>query len=248
MSPPAASLEISTPEAVALDLDVAGLGHRALAWCVDAALIATGWFTLLFLTTYVRTFDLTHLGDVATGVQLLIVAGFFFTNWGYGLFFETIWRGQTPGKRLLKLRVVRADGSPATFVDLALRNLCRGIDFLPIFYVAGVVSLMATHPSRRIGDLVAGTLVIRERNFDLSRYQAPAPAARAGGAPLAPAELELVLGFLGRAPALDAQPRDKLAVQIASLFASRLPEGERPQLQKAVTAEAFLRALAKGEA
>lgn len=248
MSQPAASFEIATPEAVALDLDVAGLGHRALAWFVDAAFIATGWFTLLFVISYVRTFDLTHLGDLATSLQLLLVLAFFFTNWGYALCFETLWRGQTPGKRLLHLRVVRGDGSPPTFVDLALRNLCRGIDFLPFFYVVGVVTLMVTHPSRRLGDLVAGTLVVRERHFDLARYQAPAPAARAGQAPLKPEELELVLGFLGRAPTLDAAARDRLALRLAALFAARLPESERAQLQQPVTAEAFLRALAKGEA
>jgi len=248
MTQPAASLEIATPEAVALDIDVAGLGHRALAWLIDASIIATTWFTVGFTITYFRTFDFTQFSGLSAAFQILLVVGFFFSNWGYGLVFETAWRGQTPGKRLLKLRVVRGDGSPATFVDLALRNLCRGVDFLPVFYMTGVVSLMATHPSRRLGDLVAGTVVIRERDFDLSRYQAPPPTAKPGQAPLTPAQLELVLGFLGRAPLLEANPRDKVALQIAALFANRLPESERAQLEKPVTAEAFLRALAKGEA
>jgi uncharacterized RDD family membrane protein YckC len=245
---PAASFEIATPEAVALDFDVAGLGHRALAWCVDACLIATAWFTALFILSYVRTYDLTRLGGVSAAVQLLLVGGFFFTNWGYGLVFESVLRGQTPGKRLLGIRVVRKDGSPAGFVDLALRNLARGVDFLPLFYVAGVVTLMATRPSRRLGDLLAGTLVIREHQVDLSRYQVNAPPSARGQAPLTAAQLELVLGFLRRAPELEDAARDGLAQKLAALFAMRLPEGERGALSHPPTAEAFLRALVKGEA
>ena len=89
---------------------------------------------------------------------------------------------------------------------------------------------------------------MRERDFDLSRYQAPPPHARPGQAPLTAAQLELVLGFLGRAPGFDADARDRLALQLAALFGARLPEPERAQLQQPATAEAFLRALAKGEA
>ena len=101
MTQPAASLEIATPEAVALDIDVAGLGHRALAWLIDASIIATTWFTVGFTITYFRTFDFTQFGGLSATVQVLLVVGFFFTNWGYALAFETAWRGQTPGKRLL---------------------------------------------------------------------------------------------------------------------------------------------------
>src|SRR5206468_2527491 len=163
-------VEIATPEAVALTLDVAGLGHRALAWLVDAGIIATAWFTALFVLSYVRTMDMTRVGELSGAIQLVLVLGFFLTNWGYALLFEAFWHGQTPGKRLLAIRVVRSDGSPAGFLELALRNLCRGVDFLPIFYVTGVITLMVTHPSRRLGDLVAGTLVVREHEFDLDRY------------------------------------------------------------------------------
>lgn len=243
---PAAPLEIATPEAVALDLDVAGLGHRGLAWCADAALIATAWFTALFALSYLRTFDLTRLAGVDTTIQLLLVGGFFFVNWGYALTFEALLGGQTPGKRLLGIRVVRRDGSPAGFLELALRNLCRGIDFLPLFYVTGVITMMASSPSRRLGDLLAGTLVIREHRVDLARYQARAPSA-SGGQPLQPEQLELVLGFLTRAPELDTSARDGLALQIAALFRARLPEADRERLSDPVTAEAFLRALARGE-
>jgi uncharacterized RDD family membrane protein YckC len=241
------AVAVATSEAVALALDVAGLGHRALAWFADAAIIATFWFTVLFLISYARTFDLTQLGDVATSLQVLLVLAFFATNWGYAFAFEALWHGQTPGKRLLGIRVARLDGSPAGVLELALRNVCRGVDFLPCFYVTGVIALAATHPPRRLGDLVAGTLCLREQHFDLSRYTAPVPRTASGLAPLTPAQLELTLGFLQRAPGLDDSARDALAVQIAALFASRVAAGERASLADPRAAEALLRALARGE-
>jgi len=249
MTPALPTLEVATAEALVLDLEVAGLGHRALAWFVDAAIIATAWFTVLFAISYARTFDLTRAGDLSVALQLLLVGAFFFTNWGYGLVFESAWHGQTPGKRWLGLRVVRADGSPAGLPELALRNLCRAVDFLPLLYVTGVVTMMLTNPTRRLGDLLAGTLVIRAQRFDLSRYRAPAPSARLDLAPLAPAQLELVLAFLSRAPSLDPSPRDALAFKLAALFADRLPEASREAARSdPAAAEAFLRALARGDA
>lgn len=247
MQAPHDAVAVATPEAVALALDVAGLGHRALAWFADAAIIATFWFTVLFLVSYVRTFDLTHLGELATALQLLLVLGFFFTNWGYALAFEALWNGQTPGKRLLGIRVARLDGAPAGFLELSLRNLCRGVDFLPCFYVTGVLVMAATHPPRRLGDLVAGTLCLRDQHFDLSRYTAPAPHSARGLAPPSPAQLELVLSFLARAPGFDDGARDALALQLAALFTERVDPEERALLGDPRRAEALLRALARGE-
>ena len=248
MSDSAGALQITTPEAVALDLELAGLGYRALAWLVDAGLIFVAWFTLLFALTVLRRQALADVGDLGGFVQALLVLGVFVTNWCYGLVFETLWHGQTPGKRLLGIRVVRVDGSPATFLDLALRNLCRAIDFLPALYAVGVISMVVTERSRRVGDLVAGTLVVREREFDLSRYEVEAPHPQGGLAPLPQEQLELVLEFLQRANTFDAEPRAKLAVTLARVWASRLPEAERAGLSDAGRAEAFLRVLARGEA
>jgi uncharacterized RDD family membrane protein YckC len=250
------AVEIATPEAVALSVDVAGLGYRALAWLVDATLIFLGWLTLILATSYVYQFDYTRLGFIQTWLQVLMVLAFFVTNWGYAILFEAIWRGQTPGKRFLRLRVVRTDGSPATFLDLALRNLCRAIDFLPLFYGVGMVTMVITERHRRLGDLIAGTMVIHERDADLSRYEAfqlaPKDAASPAATPLGPSlnteQLELVLEYLQRAPQLDPEPRAKLAVKLAALFQQRLPEGDRKNLLESARAEGFLRALARGEA
>jgi uncharacterized RDD family membrane protein YckC len=248
MSDSAGALHLTTPEAVSLDLEIAGLGFRALAWLVDASLIFVAWFTVLFAITVLRREALADVGDLGGWVQALLVLGVFVTNWCYGLAFETLWQGQTPGKRLLGIRVVRRDGSPATALDLALRNLCRAIDFLPALYAVGMISMVVTERSRRIGDLVAGTVVVRERELDLSRYEVEAPHAPGGQAPLPAEQLELVLEFLQRANTFDAEPRARLAVTLARAWAQRLPEAERAGLADAGRAEAFLRMLARGEA
>jgi uncharacterized RDD family membrane protein YckC len=241
-------LLVATPEAVSLSLDVAGLGQRALAWLVDAALLFVAWFTLMFGVSYLRQFDFVQIAGLDGWIQALLVLAVFGLNWGYGLVFEALWRGQTPGKRLLGLRVVRTDGSPATFVDLAVRNLCRFIDFLPLFYVAGVISIAATSQSRRLGDLVAGTLVIREHVVDLDRYGTGKPQTLSGLPPLPPEQIELVLEFVQRARELDPLPRRALALKLAGKFASRLPEAERAKLSDPALAEGFLQALGQGEA
>jgi uncharacterized RDD family membrane protein YckC len=83
--------------------------------------------------------------------------------WGYYIFFEMLWNGQTPGKRLVGLRVLRSDGTPITLTESIIRNLVRFVDFLPLFYGLGVVVMFVNAQSRRLGDLAAGTLVVRDR-------------------------------------------------------------------------------------
>src|SRR4051812_37112925 len=90
---------------------------------------------------------------------------------GYFAVFEWIWRGQTPGKRWMKLRVIREDGRPISFYEAMIRNLLRLIDFMvPPFYSVGLVSVFATERDQRIGDLVAGTVVVREREAEAPAF------------------------------------------------------------------------------
>jgi hypothetical protein len=144
--------------------------------------------------------------------------------------------------------VVREDGSPATFLDVAIRNFCRGIDFLPAFYAVGVFSMVLSERTQRVGDRVAGTLVIRISKEGLALYEQAPFSPRSSEAPLPHAELELVLKLLGRLTALDAPARSHLVLKLARRLDYRLPPPDRASLSDPGAAEAFLRALAGGQA
>ncbi len=253
-APPEPALSIETPERVALTLEVAGLGTRALAYLVDAFILFFFWVTVGFALSILSKQGLTFADFQALQAvaQAAIVLGVFFLQWGYWTLFETLWGGRSPGKRALGIRAVRLDGAPEGFTDAALRNLGRAVDFLPVLYAAGLTAMMISPRSRRLGDLLAGTVVVRERKVDLSRYDAPAAAAATPAAPasvlaLSAAEFELVSGFLARAGALEAQARARVALKLAEPLAGRLPEGKRAEpLASAAAAEEFLRSLVAG--
>ena len=245
------ALSIETPERVALSLDVAGLGTRSLAYLVDALLLFLFWVALYFVLSLARADVITFDGFRAlrSVVQAVIVLGAFALQWGYWTFFETLWGGRSPGKRALRIRVVRLEGAPETFADAALRNLGRWIDFLPLAYAVGLASMIVSPRSRRLGDLLAGTVVVRERQVDLSRYDGAGKVGEVAphALDLSPAELELVLGFVARAATLDPEARARVALKLAEPLARRLPDEARARvLETAAAAEAFLGALVAG--
>jgi uncharacterized RDD family membrane protein YckC len=157
-------LSIDTPENVAFGYDVAGIGSRFLAALVDTILILVLLIVVnlpLFLLAGVLSASLTD----QISIWVFAVSGLisFALFWGYYIFFEIIWNGQSPGKRWVGLRVIRADGTPITLVETIIRNLVRLVDFLPAYYGVGVVTMFVNEQSRRLGDLAAGTLVVHDR-------------------------------------------------------------------------------------
>lgn len=169
MSLPDDTLNIETPENVAFGYHVAGIGSRFLAALIDTLIIIALqiFFTVLGLLlarlllpegTLELDTDNPFLAWII-GIFGLISFAFF---WGYYIFFEMLWNGQSPGKRRAKLRVIRVDGTPITLTESIIRNLVRLIDFLPAYYGVGVVTMFVNDQSRRLGDLAAGTLVVRE--------------------------------------------------------------------------------------
>lgn len=167
MSPPDDYLSIDTPENVAFGYEVAGIGSRFLAAVVDTliifVLLALVNLTLFLLAlSFFRDqlrFDSPVL--VWLGVVFGLFAFAFF--WGYYIFFEMLWNGQSPGKRWAGLRVIRTDGTPITLTESIVRNLVRLVDLMPAYYGVGVVTMFINGQSRRLGDLAAGTLVVRDR-------------------------------------------------------------------------------------
>jgi len=240
------SLSFETPERVALSLDVAGLGTRALAYLIDALIILFFWLSILVLVSVARKegVGLEDFSALASLAQAALVCGLFAVQWGYWVFFESLWNGRSPGKRAIGIRVVKTDGSPADFTDAALRNLGRVGDFLPVFYGVGLTAMMISSKSRRLGDLLAGTLVVRERRADLSRYGSVSFSEAASGLALSPAETELVLSFLARADQMAHEARGRVALKIAEPFAERLlPEKRGAPMASPAAAEAFLKSL-----
>jgi uncharacterized RDD family membrane protein YckC len=146
--------EVVTSEKVRLRYRVAGLGSRLSAWLLDlglwAVLAAAGALMMVVL----------ELGRSGLG-QAVFLLWLFALRWGYFLLFEWLWRGQTPGKRLAGVRVVRLDGTGIGLIEAAVRNVVRLVDSLPIAYGLGFAVAAGNRERRRLGDLAAGTLVIQ---------------------------------------------------------------------------------------
>lgn len=170
-------MRIYTPESVDLQLDLAGLGSRCIAFGLDflLQLVLTGLIAWALYATEAYTairldsFGSTSIWVLTLGMLLLAVIWL-----GLPLVFEVIWRGQTIGKRVVGLRVVAHSGLPAGLWALVARNLLRAIDALPGLFTLGCAAIWLSPKRQRLGDLAAGTVVIRERRLELDQA-VPAP-------------------------------------------------------------------------
>ena len=166
MTLPEDFLRIDTPENVAFGYDVAGIGSRFLAAIVDTIVIIILQI-VVNLTVYLLSISLfENVFDSDLAIWLFAIFGLiaFIFLWGYYIIFEMVWNGQSLGKRWVGLRVIRTDGTPITLPESIIRNLVRLVDFLPAYYGVGVVTMFINEQSRRLGDLAAGTLVVRDRS------------------------------------------------------------------------------------
>lgn len=163
MTLPEETLDIQTPENVAFGYQVAGIGSRFLASLLDTLLIGL----LQIIVIVVATLVINALEEFTAALSTWIIAIFSLIlaifYWGYYVFFEMLWNGQSPGKRWVGLRVIRTDGTPITLSEALIRNLVRIVDFLPAMYGIGIISMFIDKQSRRLGDLAAGTLVVQDR-------------------------------------------------------------------------------------
>lgn len=156
------SIYLETPENVRLAFRLAGPGSRLGAYLVDVVLRTfVLWALSMGITLLLMPFNEEGLSQ---GVFLVIL---FAVEWGYFCAFEAWWNGQTPGKRIFGLRVISVEGYAIGFYEAMLRNLLRVADFVPIGYTAGLVVSASNQRMQRIGDLVAGTMVIREKQSPL---------------------------------------------------------------------------------
>ena len=157
-------LSIETPEQIDISFQKAGIGSRFYAALIDTLLL----FLIAFVGYYVNRNFISELGD-RLGNWLGALGGIlvFALLWGYYMVFEVTTNGQSPGKRALGLRVIKDGGYPIGFADSAIRNLVRVVDFLPFFYGAGLLTMLLNSNWQRLGDLAAGTLVVKTARTDL---------------------------------------------------------------------------------
>ena len=170
-----ATLDVETPEQVVVSYTLAGIGTRGAAALIDLLIMLIGNGALWYSVASLPRFIPGSAGLTETSwLGAVFIIGQFLILWGYFVAFEALWDGQTPGKRLLGLRVVRNGGGGVDLGASAARNLIRFVDFLPFGYFVGMVSVIANARNQRLGDLVAGTIVVRER---LLRHERPRAAA-----------------------------------------------------------------------
>jgi uncharacterized RDD family membrane protein YckC len=251
MALPEETLDIQTPENVAFGYQIAGIGSRFLASLLDTIIVVLLQIVVLVVLTLVlNAFEGTAWADQLSGWIVAIfslIATLFY--WGYYIFFEMLWNGQSPGKRWVGLRVIRADGTPITLSESLIRNLVRIIDFLPAAYGVGVVTMFIDKQSRRLGDLAAGTLVVQDRapisiqDLSVKRDVHLRPWANVSldGFPierLTNDDLNLIENFLLRRDQLTH--RDQLAIQILNTLHQRLglplPTISRPEAEDMLAA------------
>lgn len=182
---------IDTPENVSFGFDVAGIGSRFIGALVDTLVIAVILFFLNALLGFILDVvgangvvePLLDSDEDASWVVGLVLALYVLLNFvvisGYYILFEMIWNGQTVGKRAAHIRVVRVNGNPAGFLEIVVRNLVRMVDFLPMAYGVGLITMFFNQHARRLGDFAAGTIVIKEqRHLALATLAQPTTERR----------------------------------------------------------------------
>jgi uncharacterized RDD family membrane protein YckC len=214
--PPSEKLTIDTPEQIALEFPLASAGSRFLALAIDS-LIQFGSIIALFLIAAATTSVVSRSATPWT-FAVLLFAGFV-VYYGYFAVFEAVWSGQTPGKRVFRLRVISTSGRPITVYESLLRNLVRIVDQIPGMYAVGLVTMFLTDRSQRLGDLAADTVVVAERPVDAGHIGSPSArpvGVHRGATRLSGEELAVIDTFLSRRHDVPAAVRAETAKAIAA--------------------------------
>jgi uncharacterized RDD family membrane protein YckC len=223
------NLPVDTPDNILLDAEIAGFGTRCVAALIDYLMLTV--LLLVFTLLAVRS-----IRGASVGAAALIIFQFVLITF-YHLFFEIVASGQTPGKRWVGIRVVQANGLPLTPTGAIVRNLVRLFDFLPLMYGIGLLVMFATKHTQRLGDLAAGTVVIREQGRLTTRTikaelvvhyrytgddETIPPYIQVDR--LEPGDYQIIVNYLGRRSELQEPHRQNVARMLARRFSTQMSE------------------------
>ncbi|NOX56079.1 MAG: RDD family protein [Planctomycetes bacterium] len=238
------TVTIRTPENIELTYALAGPGTRAAAYLMDLLVM---WL----IASLVQNLAMVLLVPLVEAEQLrqwvigaLIVVSFLLYS-GYFVFFEWVMSGQTPGKRLLGIRVIKEGGYALRFLDSLVRNLLRIVDFLPFGYGVGLATVLVTPRSQRLGDLAAGTLLVHQEQVPVDLIGPEVPRSSEEEFPLEKLRavpndvINVIVHFFQILPELGPRHRQQIAGELVDLV--RLTSGL--SLGRTQSAEAFLAAV-----
>jgi uncharacterized RDD family membrane protein YckC len=191
---------VATPEGIELTLRLAGPVPRALAWSVD--------FLLRAALVLVVSMIASRFGRAGMGVVLIAA---FFVEWLLPAWFEAMWGGQTPGKRLFRLAVLNDDGTPVRWPGALTRNLLRAADFLPFLYGVGLITMLMNRDFKRLGDLAAGTVVVYQAEKVAAARAIPQAPPQPPPLSLSPEEQRAVLDLAERSATFTRERFEELA-------------------------------------
>lgn len=226
-------LRIETPEGVDLEVTLAGLGSRTGAGFVDSLIISVALVILIIGASMLGIIAEDGSFEFLLLIFGLVAIGSLVLTFGYYLLFETLNGGRTPGKAGFGIRVIRMDGAPLGFGPVTIRNLLRFIDILPGFYAVGIIAIITSNRNQRLGDLAAGTVVIRDQKA------AVAPTSLVGGVDLSGLppwdtsaitedEVGLLRRFAERRQSLNPASRTQLATSLAGPLRSKVAAPDAP--------------------
>lgn len=231
---PGEKLTIETPEQIPLEYPLAGVGSRFLALAFDTLVQFIAGLVLVLIGLGINVSASFPWPSGEIWLTALLVLLVFLLQFGYFAFFETIWNGQTPGKRRERLRVIRDSGQPITTYDAVTRNVLRIVDSLPGFYAVGILSVLLSSQNKRLGDYVAGTVVVHETPLE-QQTQITLAYAEKGAvsgyevARLSAEEFQLIEAYLLRRTQLAPEVRAQLTRQIMQRIAAKLRITEEDQ-------------------
>lgn len=239
---------IDTPEQTRLEFTIAGIGSRFLALSVDLLIQGAAGLVLIIIVVLLGfTGLLSRLPLSGQWIAALLIGFTFLSHFGYFTVFEILWRGQTPGKRMMHIRVVKDSGRTLSASETILRNLMRIADQLPALYAVGILSALLTAQNQRLGDLMAGSIVVREASLSQMRpvwdsTGSVGSAAAIDSQQLTDEDLALIETFLARRSELPGNVRSRMASEILE----RLRARSTVHIDNRLSPESALETLANG--
>lgn len=224
-------IKINTPENTQLEFELAGIGNRFLAFLIDNLIIFLFIFIIyLIMGIIYLIFSDTILESIGEFFLALILFGVFFLTFnGFFILFEFFWNGQTPGKRLLNIRVIRENGQPVGFIEVFIRNIFRIVD-----YMVGPYFVLFSKKEKRIGDYLTRTIIVKEKELSAPLADFDEATEIKETIPnisrLTPQDFSMLGSFFHRYEDFDTEAKETLLNEFCSLYIQKLSLDELSQI------------------